>query len=233
MKKTSILIAMFAVIATASAARAEINMDFDGKNAGSIRSVNFDLNNAEINQEIPATPAPVPDINQNAPLTQNIDSMSADDREKLNARLNSSIRTAMDYCNRNRLNDLRDRFAVLLVRGEIKEKFRFVNNPEKKFVFQNNGPIGTALLAAASGQQKGGNPYCVAWGKQNVCVDKMVCKYTCIVVGATVATWGSVNGIWQIIIPAAIGTEVCKDVCANVPICADVPYCTQWETEII
>lgn len=230
MKKSNILIAVLMAIAAAPMANAA-EIDFDGRNSGSLRSVNFAINNSGINQDIPEIPAPTVESRKIQDL--DIDSMSGDDLKRMKHRLNSSIKTAIDYCNKNHLDDMQNNFAALLAHGTIKDKNDFVNNRAAKYVFPVMKTLGAEILEASSGQQKGGNPYCVAWGKQNVCVDKMVCKYTCIIVGATVATWGSVNGVWQIIIPAAVGTEVCKDVCANVPICADVPYCTQWETEVI
>jgi len=231
MKKNSILIAAFAMIAAASAIQAqEAAIDFDGGSASPIRSVNFAIAHAEIDQEVPEIPAP--QMVSSGNRVQEINSLSSEDLEKLNNRLNSSIRTAIDYCDRNHLDVLKNNFADLLTRGTVKEKYGFVNNSSGKYTFQNKKPFGSAILEPSAGQQKGANPYCVAWGTQNVCVDKTVCKYTCVIVGATAATWGSVNGVWQIIIPAAVGTEVCKDICENVPICADVPYCTQWELDV-
>lgn len=231
MKKNTVLIAVLAVMSGMCTAKAG-EIDFDGKSTGALRSVNFAISNAEVNQEIPAAPVPAPDINQSAPLTQDIDSMSADDREKLNTHLDSSIRTAMDYCNRNHLNELRGHLAELLVRGDVKEKFRFVNNPEKKYVFQNNGPVGTELLAAASVQQKGGVPVCMSWGTQNVCVKKEVIKKVCtagvlVCVAGSIATTGTTAPV------CTMTAATCAFVTEWMDECNDVPYCTQWYTEVM
>lgn len=57
MNKTSILIAMSAVMSGIYGAKAG-EIDFDGRSAGSIRSVNFAVSGAEIDQAIPVTPVP-------------------------------------------------------------------------------------------------------------------------------------------------------------------------------
>lgn len=227
MKKSNILIAAIAVLTTAASMVSAADIDFDGRTSGSLRSVNFAIANPEGNQEIPEIPAPVMAIDKSQ--AQNIDSMSGEEMERLNGHLDSSIKTAIDYCNKNRLDTLRNNFIELLTHGTIKDKYAFVNNNGKKYVFQNKYPIGAAILEASSaGQQKGGIPVCMSWGTQKICVKRETKEKVCTaaVLSCVVLTVG--------------GSPVCTTIaaaCAFVTVwvdeCNDVPYCTNWYTEVM
>ena len=133
----------------------------------------------------------------------------------------------MCHKNQHEISINSNSLANLLMHGDIKEKFRFVNNPTKKFMFENTTPIGTALLEAASAQQKGGCPVCTAWSSQQVCVPKQVCNNVC---DAGAVTCVAVTGGSPI---CSAGAPICHLICNNTSECHDVPYCTNWDTEII
>jgi hypothetical protein len=216
---------MLAVIIAAASVVTATEMDFDGRSAGALRSVNFDISNSEINQEIPEIPAPAIESRKIQDL--NIDSMTRENLVKLEHRLNFSIKTAINYCNKNHLDDMRNNFSELLVHGTIKDKNDFVNNPADKYVFHNKKTLGTEILEVSSGQSKGGNPYCVSWGSQQVCVPKQTCNNVC---DAGTITCVAVTGGSPI---CSAGNPICHLICNNTSECHDVPYCTQWETEVI
>ena len=226
MKTSSILIAVFTATMTAAPMAKAAEIDFDGGNTGSIRSVNFAISNAEINQAIPEIPAPAMEIQKTQ--RKDIDSMSGAELENLNTRLDLSIKTAVDYCTRNRLDVLKNNLADLLANGTIKEKYGFVNNSANKYVFQHNKTPGAAILEASAGQQKGGIPVCMSWGTQKICVKRETKEKIC-----TAATLSCVAA-------TAGGAPVCTTIAAVcafyvvwVDECNDVPYCTNWYTEVM
>lgn len=230
MKKSNILIAVFAAtLATASVATAT-EIDFDGRTAGALRSINFGVANAAVDLETPEIPAPARDSREIQDL--DINSLSGEELTKLDHRLDSSIRTAIDYCDKNRLNDIRNNFSALLTKGTIKEKYNFVNNHANKYVFQNMPPLRAAIPNALSAQQKGGIPVCLSWGTQKVCVkretkEKICTAATLVCVAGSIASSGAV----------APGCTLLAATCAFVTVwvdeCNDIPYCTQWYTEVM
>lgn len=229
MKKSTILMAIFAMMATATTMVSAAGIDFDGRTSGSLRSVNFSIANSEINQEIPA-PVMVAD----KPQGHNIESMSGEELERLNKHLDSSIKTAIDYCNKNHLASLKNNFMELLANGTVKDKYGFVYNSANKYIFQNKAPMGVAIQEASSaGQQKGGIPVCMSWGTQNVCIKKETWTKVCTagalvcVAGTSIASGGTVAPI------CTQGAAVCAFVAAWIDECNDVPYCTNWYTEVM
>lgn len=194
MKKTRILIAMFAVIATASAARAEINLDFDGKNAGSIISVNFAIAKSEINQDIPEIPAPV---------------MAKADTDIKNEEyeLNRSIGSAIKDCDKKGFVALKPKFEKLLTMGNLQEKRDFVYNTNRSYDFPRRLFTGTENTLAAAvdavNDLRTAKGTCIKWERKETCVTgrKEVCHTTCAAAtliclavappAAPVCTWGT------------------------------------------
>jgi hypothetical protein len=129
---------------------------------------------------------------------------------------------------------VKENLEQLLKKGSFEQKYEFVYGAEKVYHFPDQLPGKSVAQIQHEGMDawatKSLTHVCIESVPETLCLDKQVCKYTCVIVGATVATWGSVNGVWQIIIPAAVGTEVCKDVCANVPVCTTSQRCVKWDT---
>jgi len=254
MKNSSILLAVFAVMSAASAASAEgLQINFDGRatdtmtfkeaiklaqeksglvchhvcsrnDKGTITCwEECTLPSKSEGSDLPSVPEPTRVAN----AVSDISSMSKEELKGLNSRLNSSIKTAISYCNKNRLDNLGNNFKHLLAQGTIKEKYGFVYNSTNRYAFQKNESLGTAIMQASLGQEKGGNPYCVSWGTQQVCIPKQTCNNIC---DAGAITCVAVTGGSPV---CSIGAPVCHLICNNTSECHDVTYCTQWETEVI
>jgi hypothetical protein len=256
MRNSSILIMVFAVMSAVSAASAEgIQINFDGRATDAMTFKDAvklaqeksalvchqvcsrdekgtvtcweecNLPSKSEGGDSPAVPEPTRVTN----AASDISSMSKEELEGLNSRLDSSIKTAINYCNKNRLDSLENNFKYLLAQGTIKEKYGFVYNTTNRYAFQKNESLGTAIMQASLGQEKGGNPYCVSWGSQQVCVPKQTCNNICDA-AAIVCVASTIVGGSPI---CSVAPPICHLICNNTSECHDVPYCTQWETEVI
>lgn len=149
--------------------------------------------------------------------------------------MDESIKNAISYSAAHNNQLVRKNLEQLLKTGAFEQKYKFVYGSEKVYRFLDN-LTGKGMAQMPDGMNteiiNSSRIYmeykCVEYAYDRVCVDKMVCKYACVLMGGAAAVYGSVNGVWQIIIPAQIATEVCKDICANVPICVDTPRCVKY-----
>ena len=220
MKKSNILIAVFAVIvAAASVAMAggpQIN--FDGRNIGT-GAVSFTeavkaIESADI--AMAAVPAPIPV------------KAAASDMKKEEAELNRSIGTAIKDCEKKEFAGLKAKFEKLLAEGLLQEKRDFVYNNKQTYEFPRRLFTVTAKADAASNQRKV-NKACLTWGSKEVCTTgrKEVCHNVCaastlvciavVGVAAPVCTWAP---------------PICALACAFVDDtkCTMVDYCVAQDT---
>ena len=219
MKKSNILIAVFAVlIAAASAAQAAgVTVDFDGKDIGSMNFMEA-IKTTEKNAGGAMATVSAP-VKVDAPETK----VEIDE-------LNRSIGTAIKDCEKKELVGLKTKFEKLLMEGIPQEKRDFVYNSKQTYEFPRRlftGIKEAKIDTAASLLNMTKN--CVVWGTKQECVTnrKEVCHTTCAVatlvclavagVTAPVCTWAA---------PA------CVIACAFVDdtVCKDVKYCTQYAT---
>jgi len=128
---------------------------------------------------------------------------------------------------------VKENLEQLLKIGTFEQKYEFVYGNETVYHFPSLKDPGVAHMLDGritnTGTVKSLTHACIETVSETICVDKTVCKYTCILMGGAAAVYGSVNGVWQIIIPAQIATEVCKDICANVPLCTTSERCVKWD----
>lgn len=195
MKKSMILTAVFTVMASASSMVNAAGIDFDGKAAGSLRSVNFAIANSEINQEIPEIPAPV------------MAKADAFDIQNEEYELNRSIGSAIKDCDKKGFVALKPKFEKLLTMGNLQEKRDFVYNTNRSYDFPRRLFTGTektftAAVGAVNDLRKV-NKACLTWERKETCVTgrKEVCHTTCAaatlvclaIAGATapVCTWAT------------------------------------------
>jgi len=130
---------------------------------------------------------------------------------------------------------VKENLEQLLAKGTFEQKYEFVYGAERVYHFPDSY-TGKSVAQepngkqASAGNMKSLTHACIETVSETLCVDKTVCKYTCVLMGGAAAVYGSVNGVWQIIIPAQIATQVCKDVCENVPLCTTSERCIKWDT---
>lgn len=221
MKRTSILIAMFAVIAAAPAAKAQV--DFEGNSIKnkipSLRTIvtelttNISDNNKALN------------IAEPQPQAYNLEVVASEIKKADN-----SIKSATEYCKNNNLPIMENNFKNLLAYGtpeekreslkkhEIPARISLMNNPKK-----HSGD--TFLAARTRGTQKGVNPVCMKWDTQQICVDKEKCDNVCDASALVCVAMGG-NGA------CAVWGPACHIVCRIIKDCQDWPVCVEWYHDV-
>lgn len=217
MKKSTILIAVFAVMASASSMVSAAGIDFDGKTPDSLRSVDFAI---AINQETPEIPAPV------------MAEADAFDIQNEEYELNRSIGSAIRDCDIKGFVALKPKFEKLLTMGSLQEKRDFVYNTNRSYDFPRRLFTGTektfAGVADTANDSHKMNKACLTWEKKQECTTttgrKEVCHTSCAaatlvclaVAGATapVCAWA-----------APVCTIACSFVDDTVTTCVDYYVC--------
>ncbi|MBI4350426.1 MAG: hypothetical protein HY550_03210 [Elusimicrobia bacterium] len=208
MKKNNMLIAVFAVLAAASAAKAEVvDMDFD---KGSFSTEKF-MEAVKV-QEV--------DRNGIAARTFSVETGNTDDSQADHA-----IQATIRQCERNKSNEaLTGDLKKLLLYGTTEEKVGFIT-PEK-YIFPkrlNAFMLDRSFDRLAAKNKSIGN--CVKWESKVVCRDKEIWQTACL--AGTVWCFTAAGGSCG---PAG---ATCALVNRIVSECVPVPYCVEWDSEAI
>ena len=177
MKKLMMAAAAVVGLGIGSVHAAEMRVNFDGQETGALRAVSFDAVNMS-HAEGDGVSVPEPGKPETSIVSDDADSSYGTNKEALKVKLDWSIKSAIEYCEKNNLKALKNSFSEMLAHGTVKEKYGFVNNPEAKYVFQNKNIKSTTLTNAIS-QSKGGVPSCESWGTQKVCISKQTWAKVC------------------------------------------------------
>lgn len=225
MKKNSILVAVFAIIIAASAAKAAEIIDFNGakglkpQSMHDIFATGQNSLPAGISENIPAAPMPEqPDEAQIKAFRK--------------AFVDGIIKGAADYSSEKGMRGLAKDFQNLLTYGTYKEKFAFVYNkdvsyrfPDKIAAIKMNADKGAASDRFGMGNK---SQTCFASHDEQVCNQKKVCRYVC---AGTFTGLGSLGGGFGAGVGLGIGHELCQDICEDIEECTTVTVCDQWVTD--
>lgn len=221
MKKSNILIAVFAVLAATSIAKAdEIKVNFDGDAFEGQNFGGFQAAVAEAESQTTADILPVP-----------VSRVVAFSEQEINSQILKVIKSGKQ----NHINGaIVDALGKLLAYGTKDEKRSFMESrqymlPQRLAQFGN---VDVELFLAVRGTRR---PQTNCW--EDNCRTQRVCnrRQECEDVTEIVCTAISVTGILTGDIPAAAAGEICKPVthhlCKLVDDCADVEVCdTHCET---
>lgn len=224
MKKTSILIAAFAVMAAATTARAQF--DFDGRGSGAISFMEAIKNSDSCqNDNIAcAQPKPTPVAVENAEASVESRADAAGKKAepvftpRMVADMNASIESAIAYVNDNRLGStLHSGFECLRDQGTPEEKSAFVHAAEGS---------NYTLPDKCTQQDTKGTCTCVAWDYRDVCHDTTVIEDVCTVVAGVCAAGYYLGGVWTV--PECTASYmICKAVSVIKQVCVPTKYCSQ------
>jgi len=231
MKKNKILIAVFALLAMASAAGAEdIKVDFDGKKGaiGFMEAVKAadSCQNDKIACEQPK-PVAVSVGNIGMPVKLEIEGVAAKAEPVFSPRMvtemDESIGSAIAYVNSHRLgSQLRNGFECLRDQGTLQQKY--------EFVYAVKGSTHTLPENCMQPTKSPGVCTCLEYSYREVCHDTTVYKDVCELVAGVCAAGYWVGGIWTI--PECTAAYmVCKAVATIVPSCLPERYCSSWHCE--
>lgn len=229
MKKTSILIAVLAVIAAASAAKAEVSVDFDGNlGAQSIQSSFSDPQRIVFPPPTPdpvPTPFPMPDTTPPPIQDELFSSLNT-------AVVNGVIQGAIVSLSARGKEDVKTDLENLLKYGTMKEKMGFVYNKKAAYTFPAAIIAMRDTPAAADPSRKRmamKSQTCMASHNEKVCTQRQVCRVVCAAAGggAGAALGGGVGA--GIGIGAA--TQICSELCDMLDECVNVTVCDQWVTD--
>lgn len=213
MNKNKIAVAVFAVIAAASTAMAQVpQINFDGRNAG---AVNF----AEAIKavEIPQNISPAETIPSKSDiLIQQYEfyKLNGSDRKKLQEAVAATSDTAMtEMVGNEELSILFSRYAVVFNdrAGKIKPLSDEQNKRILSLVYKISGSTAAPSARVDMDNSTWMQPVCVKWGTQETTILKKVCT----VVNAYV------NGGW-------VGTLVCQ----MIPETVTVRVCEEYQSGI-
>ncbi len=216
MKKSTILIAMFAVLTTASVTKAEVpQIYFDGNGAV--------VNIKAILRESPEFEAAVPEAQP----------QQADFFSHLNEGVVTGvIQGAIETCAAEGKDAVMIDLKNLLKYGTTKEKAAFVYNKRGIYSFplniisrrfDTNGSAGTGNKSRDSL-----NLTCNSWSNVKVCSNRKVCRIACAAAaGAAGAAAGGGIGAG-----ATIGAsgQICQELCEYVEECSTVRECDSWSS---
>lgn len=171
----------------------------DGQETTTLRTVSFDTaNSSYVEREAIAIPEPgkpeVLKVSGDA-----IASSYGSNKEELIVKLDWSIKTGIEYCELHKQFILKNKLIRLLRNGTFDEKYEFVYNTGEKSCRLN----------------------CLASHKEEVCIDREVCKNVCTAGG--VVCWIASGGNTV----CGPGAAVCTLVCAIVPKCTTITVCDQ------
>lgn len=214
MKKSNILVAVFAILATASVVKAEVpQINFDGN--GATMDVGAAL------RENPEFKAVLPEARPQ--------------QEEFFSRLNEGvvhgvIQGAIESCAAEGKKTVMISLKNLLEYGTMKEKEAFVYNKRGTYSFPAS--IVSRRFDTAGGEGSGNKRYnslnltCNSWTTERVCTNRQVCRIAC---AAAAGAGGAVAG-GSIGAGAAIGAsgQICQELCENVKECSDIRVCSSW-----
>lgn len=225
MKMTSILIAVFAVIAAVSAAKAEEIVNFDGKGIGA-RSFMEAIKSADSCRNDSITceqPKPTPVLlNAGLPVESRVDDAAKKAEPvfspRMAADMDASIGSAIAYVNTHGYGpQLRPGLECLRDQGTLKEKFNFVYPADDSNYLLPDRCMQPSTKGACT---------CVAWDWKDVCYDTTVYQDVCTMVAGVCAAGAWIGGVWTIG-ECTGATMVCKAVAIIVPQCIPRKYCSQ------
>ncbi len=229
MKKSNILIAVIAVLAAASMAKAgEIDLDFDGRNS----ALSLSVREIFMAGEGPVSPVPHAVVLEKASVKDD----GRDNSKEVYDVLDRSIRTAIMDCEQKGFSGLRAQFGELLSKGSVSEKRDFVYNKTASYKFPERFFPGSErrkdpnLPAAVSGGMK---DVCMEYETRKTCINRNVCRVVCAIGGVTA---GAAIGVANptpagIIGGAAAGAAVgsaCQELCSLVEECTTSEVCVRW-----
>lgn len=227
MKKSNILIMLVAVMmATASAAKAEELVNFDGKGIGARSFMEaIKTNDSCRNDNIAcAQPKPTPVSFENTTLPVELKDDGASKKAgpvfspRMAADLDASIGSAIAYVNTHGYGpQFRPGFECLRDQGTLKEKFDFV---------YPTADSDNLLPDRCRQPSTKGTCTCVAWDWKDVCYDTTVYKDVCETIAGVCAAGSFIGGVWTM--GTCTGSYmVCKAVATIIPKCIPKQYCSQ------
>ena len=201
MKKSSILIAVFAVMSAASAASAgNLQINFDGRSTGAMT-----FKEGGIAVVPAATPVKVDVL----------------DKKGEECELNRSIATGIKYSRENNLETVGENLEKLITYGTFKEKSGFITS--NKYTFPERFTKMERVNLSLANYQTKATIECLRWGTEQVCVDKEKCVNVCNAGSLICLAYGAGGAC------AAWG-PACNLVCSMIKDCHDITVCQEWIT---
>lgn len=228
MKKSNIFIAVIAVVAAASAAKAgEINLDFDGRNPALSLSVR-EIFMAETGRFSQVPPAVVLE-------RSSVRGDGRDITEEAGDVIDRSIKTAIMDCEQKGFSSLKAQFGELLSKGSVSEKRDFVYNKTAGYKFPERLFPGSdrKILYSSAAVSGGMKDVCMEYETRKTCINRNVCRVVCAVGGATAgAAIGVSNptpaGIIGGVAAGAAAGAICQELCNLVEECTTSEVCVRW-----
>jgi len=215
MKKSNMLIAVFAVLAAASVAKADgFGTDFDG--IGAARDPGLALSvDSELAQFVPeAQPKQEEFLAQ---LSETV--------------VDGVIQGMVDNCKATGMTALQTDFGNLLRYGSMKEKMAFVYNKKTPYAFPE-AIVARRFFPDPGFLRKGlsqvKSQTCMASHNEKVCTQRQVCRVVCA--AAAGGAGAAAGGVWAGVAIGASG-QICQELCQMLDECTNVTVCDQWVTD--
>lgn len=179
----------------------EIKVNFDGQESSALRAVNFEGSSAAAPESAKPEAVILPGADAAA--------LYGTDKEELERSLDSSIQTAVKYCEKNNIVNTKKNLETLGIYGTFEEKYQFVYNMDKNYTFPER-------IVAAQSNKMG--------GMGQSCVNQSVCRVVCMTagMGAGIAIAGGSMGTGMAV-GMVVGTAaggVCMELCSLIKECS-------------
>jgi hypothetical protein len=244
MKKSSILIAVLAVMSAASTASAVgLQINFDGKSTAAMtfkEAVKLVQEKSglicqqvcsrdekgtvtcweECTQAGKSEASDLPAVPVPTPVKSDLRDAIGEADE-----VNHSIGTAIKDCEKKGYGTLKTQFEKLLTQGLPQEKLDFVYNTKKTYKIPSRAIFGaeTADAAQSMANASKSSGACVASHTEQICIDRNVCHTVCT--AGQLVCYAVPGGAPY----CGPGAAVCNLVCAIVPECTNSTVCDNWQ----
>lgn len=187
----------------------ETKVNFNGREINVLRSVGFEGAN---NFRVTANSTPAPEAGKPEALKLSDDDTAAlygAGREELEKNLDSSIQTAVKYCEKNNIVNTKKNLENLGIYGTFEEKYQFVYNMDRNYTFPQR------IVAAQSDKMA---------GMAQTCLNQSICRVVCMTAGMgagmaiSAGSMGSGMVVGMVVGTAAGG--VCMELCTLIKECS-------------
>ncbi|MEF3280474.1 MAG: hypothetical protein K6357_05860 [Elusimicrobiota bacterium] len=194
----------------------ETKMDFDGKvqrTESIIETIKANIDNA--NALNVSLPKPEPEVVNNT-----------DKMEERN--LDYSIKTAIEYCKKQNFSILENNFRNLLIHGTREEKYEFVYNAGKTYVF----PLRIRRMSLFDNKSTQYNIQqlsktrlytCIASHIEEECINRPVCRIVCT--AASTFAGSVAGGHTGAAVAIGVSGQICQELCELIPECSLITVC--------